>query len=128
MKEGLTRKGDSILMPFLVGGVVGAGITLLLAQKPGKEVREDIKRFANTSKERVSLALDKGKELYNDSKERVTLAIDKGKELYDDSKERVTLAIDKGKELYDEGRTIVEKTVEAGKTAFVQEKEKWQHA
>ncbi len=109
MKEELTNKGHSILMPFVVGGIVGAGLSLLLAPKSGKEVREDIKRFAN------------------DSRERVSLAIDKGKELYDDSKERVSFAIDKGKELYDGGKAVVGKTIEAGKTAYVQEKEKWQH-
>ena len=92
MKEELTKRGNSILMPFLVGGIVGAGLTFLLAPKPGKEVREDIKRFAN------------------------------------DTKERVALAIDKGKALYDEGRTAVANAIEAGKTAYVQEKEKWQHA
>ena len=110
MKEELTNRGHSILMPFLVGSVVGAGITLLLAPKPGKEVREDIKRFANKAKEGVSLAIDKGKELYNDSKERVSVTIDKGKELFD------------------EGRTVVTTAIEAGKAAYAQEKEKWQHA
>jgi gas vesicle protein len=92
MKEELTNKGNSILMPFLVGGVVGAGVALLLAPKPGKEVREDIKRFATSTKDRV------------------------------------TLAIDKGKELYGEGKTAVANAIEAGKTAYIQEKEKWQHA
>jgi gas vesicle protein len=92
MKEELTNRGNSILMPFLAGGVVGAGLALLLAPKPGKEVREDIKRFATSTRDRVSLA------------------------------------IDKGKELYDEGRTAVAGAIEAGKTAFIQEKEKWQHA
>lgn len=109
MKEELTNKGKSILIPFLVGGAVGAGLTLLLTPKSGKEVREDIKRFAHDSKERVALAIDKGKELYNDSRERVTSAIDKGKEFYD------------------EGRAMVGKAMEAGKTAYVQGKEKWQH-
>ena len=109
MKVKLTKRTYSILVPFLVGGVVGSGITLLLAPKSGKEVREDIKRFANNSAKRVSLAIDKGKELYNDSKERVSLTINKGRELYDG------------------GRALFGKAIEAGKTAYVQEKEKWQH-
>jgi len=109
MKEELTNKTLNILVPFLVGGVVGAGITLLLAPKSGKEVREDIKRFTH------------------DSQERVSLAIDKGKEFYKDSIDRAALAIDKGKEIYEGGRTIVGKAMEAGKTAYVEEREKWQH-
>ncbi len=127
MKEELTNKVYHIAVPFLVGGVVGAGLTLLLAPKSGKEVREDIKRFTHDSKERVSLAIDKGKELYKDSIDRAALAIDKGKEIYKDSIERAALAIDKGKDIYEGGRTIVGKAMDAGKTAFVEEKEKWQH-
>jgi hypothetical protein len=38
------------------------------------------------------------------------------------------LALDKGKELYGEGKTAVANAIEAGKTAYIQEKEKWQHA
>jgi gas vesicle protein len=81
-----------MLVPFLVGGAVGAGAALLLAPKPGKEIRNDLKRFTTTTKDRV------------------------------------TLAVDRGKELYEEGRTAVASAIEAGKTAFVEEKEKWQHA
>jgi gas vesicle protein len=110
MKEELNNKGNPILMPFLVGGVVGAGLALLLAPKPGKEVREDIKRFA---------AISRGK---------VSFAIDKGKELYDEGRTSVANVIDKGREFYDERRTAVTSAIEAGKTAYNQEKEKWRHA
>jgi gas vesicle protein len=92
MKEELKKKGIDMLVPFLVGGAVGAGAALLLAPKPGKEIRNDLKRFTTTTKDRV------------------------------------TLAVDRGKELYEEGRTAVASAIEAGKTAFVEEKEKWQHA
>jgi gas vesicle protein len=92
MKEELKKKGIDMLVPFLVGGAVGAGAALLLAPKPGKEIRNDLKRFTTTTKDRV------------------------------------TLAVDRGKELYEEGRTAVASAIDAGKTAFVEEKEKWQHA
>ncbi len=92
MKEELKKKGIDMLVPFLVGGAVGAGVALLLAPKPGKEIRNDLKRFATTTKDRV------------------------------------TLAVDRGKVLYEEGRAAVASAVDAGKTAFVEEKEKWQHA
>jgi gas vesicle protein len=92
MKEELTNKGINVMVPFLMGGIIGAGVALLLAQKPGKEIRNDIKRFATTTKDRA------------------------------------VLAIDKGKELYEEGRKVVDSAIDAGKTAYVQEKEKWQHA
>jgi len=92
MKEELKKRGIDMLVPFLVGGAVGAGVALLLAPKPGKEIRNDLKRFATTTKDRV------------------------------------TLAVDRGKVLYEEGRAAVANAVDAGKTAFVEEKEKWQHA
>jgi gas vesicle protein len=92
MKEELKKKGIDMLVPFLVGGAVGAGVAMLLAPKPGKEIRNDLKRFATTTKDRV------------------------------------TLAVDRGKELYGEGRAAVANAIDAGKTAFVEEKEKWQHA
>ena len=92
MKEELKKRGIDMLVPFLVGGAVGAGVALLLAPKPGKEIRNDLKRFATTTKDRVALAVDRGKELYG------------------------------------EGRAAVVGAIDAGKTAFVEEKEKWQHA
>jgi gas vesicle protein len=92
MKEELMKKGIDMMVPFLVGGAVGAGIALFLAPKPGKELRDDLKRFATTTKDRV------------------------------------TLAIDQGKEVYEERRAAVANAIEAGRTAYVQEKEKWQHA
>ncbi len=91
MKEELTDKSINMIVPFLVGGVVGAGVALLLAPKPGKDIRNDIKRLATTTKDRVNLA------------------------------------IDRGKEIYEEGKTVVENAIDAGKTAYVREKEKWQH-
>ena len=92
MKEELKKKGLDMIVPFLVGGAVGAGAALLLAPKPGKEIRNDLKRFATTTKDRL------------------------------------TLAVDQGKVLYEEGKAAVASAIDAGKTAFVQEKEKWQHA
>jgi gas vesicle protein len=126
MKKVLTN-GSHSLIPLLAGGIVGAGLSFLLAPKSGVEVRKDIKRFANDSKEKVSLAIDRGKGLYNDSVGKVSLAIDKSKGLYQDSVGRVSLAIDRGREFYDGSRAVVGKAIEAGKTAYIREKEKWQH-
>src|SRR5512143_1342756 len=110
MKEELTNKGINIMVPFLVGGVVGAGLALLFAPKPGKEVRDDMKRFATTTRDRVVLAIDKG--------------IDRGKELYEEGRTTVASAIDAGKNVIDAGKGAID----AGKNAYIQEKEKWQHA
>lgn len=88
MKEELIKKGTTYLTPFLVGGIVGAGIALLLAPKPGKEVREDMKRFASSTKDRLSSALEQGKVLYEEGRTAVASAIDAGKTAYIQEKEK----------------------------------------
>ena len=110
MKEGHVERRKPILFPFLVGGVIGAGVAFLLAPKPGRELRKDIKRLAT------------------DARGRVTLAMDRGKAIYEEGRLAVNKAVDRGKEIYDEGRVAVNKAIDAGKAAYVQEKEKWQHA
>ena len=40
MREELERKESSVFVPFVLGGLVGAGIALLLAPKSGREVQE----------------------------------------------------------------------------------------
>lgn len=88
MKEELTKKGTNIIVPFLVGGAVGAGVALLLAPKPGKEIRKDIKRFATTTKDRVVQAVDKGKVLYEEGKAAVASAIDASVTAFAQEKEK----------------------------------------
>ena len=47
MKEDITNKKDPALTTFLAGGAVGAALGLLLAPKPGRELRNDLKRIAD---------------------------------------------------------------------------------
>lgn len=88
MTEELKKNKSSIFIPFLVGGVVGAGVALLLAPKAGKEVRDDIKRFASNTQDKVALAIDQGKELYNEGKTVISDAIEAGKTAYVKEKEK----------------------------------------
>lgn len=86
MKEELIARSIPILTSFLVGGAVGAGLAFLLTPKPGKEIREDIKRFTTSTKDRV--------------KDRVNVAVARGKEIYDEGKASVAGAIEAGKTTY----------------------------
>ncbi len=88
MKEDVTNKGITMIVPFLVGGVVGAGLALLFAPKPGKEIRNDVKRLATTAKDRVALVIDKGKEFYEDGKTAVVNAIGAGKDAFVQEKDK----------------------------------------
>jgi gas vesicle protein len=84
----LTKKGTGYIISFLAGGVVGAGVALLLAPKSGKEVRTDIKRFAGTAKDRVIHSVDKGKTLYEEGRSAVAHVIDAGKTAFTEEKEK----------------------------------------
>ncbi len=82
MKEDLEKREGSIWIPFLVGGVVGAGIALLFAPKSGRELRKDIKDVAVNTRDRVAATVERGKELYVDSTAAVKSAFEAGKAAY----------------------------------------------
>ena len=83
MKEELMEKTErSLLVPFLVGGFVGAGIALLLAPKSGRELRKDIKDIASDTRDKIATTVEKGKELYVEGTEAVKHAIEAGKDAY----------------------------------------------
>ena len=92
MKEELVDKQSSILVPFLVGGlvggIVGATVGLLLAPKPGREMREQIKDFAADTKEKLSSTIDRSRELYDEAKTAVSSAVEAGKHAYVQEKEK----------------------------------------
>ncbi len=92
MKEELTKRQGSILIPFLVGSALGAGLALLLAPKSGRETREDLKRFASSTRERVVSAIDKGKDLYEAGKGAITGAVEAGRKAYVEAKEEAERA------------------------------------
>jgi len=97
-EESGCRTGSTILA-FFIGGLVGAGVALLLAPQSGKETRQKIK------------------ELADDAKEKAT-------QYAEEVKSKVTSAVGKGKELVEEKKSLITTAVEAGKEAYVKEKEK----
>jgi gas vesicle protein len=82
MKEELTNRKRTILIPILAGSAVGAGLALLLAPKSGSETRKDLKRLGN----RLSQAVDIGKDLYGEGKVFVNKAVEAGKKAYEEEK------------------------------------------
>jgi len=89
MKEELNVANvRSMLVPFLVGGVVGAGIALLLAPKVGKELRKDIKDVASETRDKITATVEKGKALYMDSTTAVKNAIEAGRITYAEEMEK----------------------------------------
>ncbi len=89
----------SLFLSFLLGGVVGAGLAILLAPQSGRETREKIREMAD------------------DIKDRATGYVD-------DAKKKVTSFVDEGKGYYEEKKSLVKSAVEAGKEAYEKEKER----
>jgi gas vesicle protein len=83
----------SILASGIIGAGIGAGIALLLAPKSGSETREDLKRLASTTRERVVSAIDKGKDLYVAGKGAITGTVEADKIPYVEGKQEVMHAV-----------------------------------
>jgi gas vesicle protein len=80
-------------VPILASGIIGAGIALLLAPKSGSETREDLKRFAATTRKRVISAIDNGKNLYVAGKGAITGAVEADKIPYVEGKQDIMHAV-----------------------------------
>jgi len=93
-QEESSCKNGSVLLAFLLGGVVGAGVALLMAPKSGQETREQIKKLADEAKEKTGAYIE-------DMKSKATTAVEKGKELLEKEKTVISAAIDAGKEAYE---------------------------
>jgi gas vesicle protein len=76
------------LVPFLLGGVAGVMLGLLLAPKPGSETRKRIRHFAVDTTDRLSSTIGKGMDMYDDAKIAVTSAVEAGKQAYLQEREK----------------------------------------
>jgi len=91
-----------ILLAFLLGGVVGAGLAFLFAPLSGKETRDRIKDLVEEVKEKAEGAVE-------------------------EIKDKVKETLDMGKKTLEEKKSIVTAAFEAGRDAMEKEKEKLSH-
>jgi gas vesicle protein len=89
----------TVLVSFVAGAAIGAGLALLYAPKSGSEMRGTIADFAED-------------------------AVDKIKEYTKEAQEKIKTAIDDGKETIIEKKTILASAIEAGREAMSKEKER----
>ncbi len=98
--EERSQSAGSLILAFFLGGLVGAGVALLLAPQAGSETRQKIKELAEEAKEKaagyaeevkgkVTSTVGKGKEIFEQKKSLVTTAIEAGKEAYEKEKEKL---------------------------------------
>ena len=88
-----------VLLSFVVGGLLGAGVALLVAPKSGRETRQQLKELAEDVKEKAEGYIEQ-------------------------MKEQVSTVVEKGKDIIEEQKSILVSAVEAGKEAYEKEKEK----
>lgn len=89
----------TVLVSFMAGAAIGAGLALLFAPKSGSEMRETIADFAED-------------------------AVDRIKEYSKEAQEKIKTALEEGKETFSEKKTILTSAIEAGREAMQKEKER----
>jgi gas vesicle protein len=85
-----------VVCSFFIGGLIGAGVALLIAPKTGEETRRMIKELAEEVKE-------------------------KAEDYIDQAKGTATAYVEKGKDFIEKEKDIITKTMEAGKEAYKKE-------
>jgi len=99
--EGSCGNVCSVASSFLLGGLIGAAIGLLVAPKSGKEVRQQIRDMAGDVK-------GKAEDYYDQIREAVTSALVEGKGLIDEKKRLITKAVQAGIEAYEKEKKEME--------------------
>lgn len=84
---------SSIMFSFLLGGIVGAGLALLLAPQSGAETRKRITEASDDLKHKAD-------DLAKQARSSVESAIDRGREAFEEKKSTVVSAIDAGREAF----------------------------
>ncbi len=97
MEENGGRGVGSVISSFFLGGLIGAGLALLVAPKSGSETREQIKGFAGSAKERAD-------DYYGQVKEAVTSTLENARGLFDDKKRLINDAVQAGITMYQQTR------------------------
>lgn len=85
--------GGTVFLSFLLGGLVGAGVALLMAPESGENVRKKLREFTDDTKSKAT-------DYVEQTKGKVSSTVEKGKELYEGKKSAITSAIEAGKEAF----------------------------
>ena len=83
----------SWLLSFILGGLIGAAVALLVAPRSGRQTREQIKDLAEDTRERAESYYDK-------AKDQISTAVQKGAEILEQKKAEVESRVSGVKEAY----------------------------
>jgi len=84
----------SVMSSFFLGGLIGAGVALLITPKTGEETREQINGFAGNVKEKAD-------DYYEQIKQTVVSTLENGKGVIEEKKRAITNAVQAGIEAYE---------------------------
>ncbi len=101
MEENGSVGTGSIVWSFFLGGLIGAGVGLLIAPKTGIEMRGEIRNLAHT-------AAKSADDYYGQIAEMVASTLDSSKDLLDDKKALIAKAVEAGIALYQQKQTKTE--------------------
>lgn len=111
----------SVILAFLLGGVIGAGVALLTAPQSGRETREKMRGYADEGRKKASeysgQAKEKMREFADESR-------NKASEYAGQAKEKLSSAVDSGKHYVEDKKSLIANAYEAGKEAFNKEKDR----
>jgi gas vesicle protein len=82
-----------VVCSFFIGGLIGAGVALLIAPKTGEETRRMIKELAEEVKEKAEAYVDQ-------AKGTARIYVEKGKDFIEKEKDIITKTMEAGKEAY----------------------------
>ena len=82
-----------VVCSFFVGGLIGAGVALLVAPKTGEETRRMIKELAEEVKEKAEAYIDQ-------AKGTASAYVEKGKGFVEKEKNLIAKSVEAGKEAY----------------------------
>jgi gas vesicle protein len=98
MSDKCEVSSGTVLLSFMAGAAIGAGIALLYAPKSGREMRENILDLTED-------AVDKIKEYAKEAQEKIKTAVEDGKEAFVEKKSVLASAIEAGREAMHRERT-----------------------
>ena len=93
-------------LAFVIGGLAGAAVALLLAPQSGRESREQVRGYARRAEEYAH-------ELGDTATQVLDQAVDKGREFVQEKKPVLTEAVDAGRAAMSRERERLEKGVMA---------------
>jgi gas vesicle protein len=102
--------GSAVVLAFLLGGAIGAGLALLYAPESGKRTRVRLRRFAEEAQEKTEKAV---KEFRDKTEGRVR-----------EWGDRIEGVVTAGKDFFEEKKDLLTDAYEAGRETFLRERQK----